>query len=204
MTFICSWGTFSYRKLPFGLKNAGATFHHTMSYAFHDIKNIMELYLDDLPTHSQQREGHPQHLRDIFLRCCHYKIWLNPHKCVFCVETGCLLGFVVSKYGIWIDPLKIAALLALPTLKNITELQSLQGKENFLRHFVFNFVEKTHGYMCFLKKDTPFFWDDQAQRDFDNLKHALSHSPLFHPPYYSKEFMSYVVSSTTTIGMVLA
>ena len=82
-TFICLWGTFSYKKLPFGLKNAGATFQHSMSYAFHDIKNTIEQYLDDLPVHSQQWEYHPQHLRDIFLRCRHYKIWLNPHKCVF-------------------------------------------------------------------------------------------------------------------------
>jgi hypothetical protein len=53
--FICPWGTFTYRKLPFGLKNAGATFQHIMSYAFHDIKHIMQPYLDDLPTRSMHR-----------------------------------------------------------------------------------------------------------------------------------------------------
>ena len=114
-----------------------------MSYVFHTIKNVMELYLNDLQTHSQQWEDHPGHLRDIFLRCHHYNIWLNPHKCVFCVEIGHLLGFVVSKDGIWIDPLKIAAILSLPSPTNIFELQSLKGKENFLHHFVCNFVEKT-------------------------------------------------------------
>jgi hypothetical protein len=51
-TFICPWGTFSYRKLPFDLKNAGATFQRAMSYAFHDIKHIVQPYLDDFPTHS--------------------------------------------------------------------------------------------------------------------------------------------------------
>jgi hypothetical protein len=50
--FICPWGTFSYSKIPFGLKNAGETFQRTMSYAFHDIKQIVQPYLDDLPTHS--------------------------------------------------------------------------------------------------------------------------------------------------------
>ena len=98
---------------------------------------------------------------------------------------GHLLGFVVSKYGIRIDPLKIAATLALPAPTNLLELQSLQGKENFLRRFVFNFAEKTHGYMRLLKKDTPLFWDDQSQRAFDNLKHALTNSPVIHPPDYS-------------------
>ena len=71
-----------------------------------------------------------------------------------------LLGFVVSKDGILIDPLKIAAILTLPAPTNLLELQSLQGKENFLWRFVCNFAEKTHGYMRILKKDTPFFWDD--------------------------------------------
>ena len=42
MTFIFPWGTFAYRKLPFGLKNTGTTFQHAMSYAFHDIKHIVE------------------------------------------------------------------------------------------------------------------------------------------------------------------
>jgi hypothetical protein len=53
--FICPWGTFTYRKLPFGLKNVGATFQQAMSYAFHDIKYIVETYLDDLPAHSSRR-----------------------------------------------------------------------------------------------------------------------------------------------------
>ena len=73
---------------------------------------------------------------------------------------GRLLGFVVSKDGIRINPLKIAAILALPTPPILLELQSLQGKEKFLRHFVCNFAEKPHGYMCLLKKNTPFLWDD--------------------------------------------
>ena len=74
----------------------------------------------------------------------------------------CHLGFVVSKDDISIDPLKIATILALPAPTNLLELQILQGKENFLRRFVCNFAEKTHGYMRLLNKDTPFFWDDQA------------------------------------------
>ena len=49
---IFPWGTFTYRMLPFGLKNVGATFQRVMSYAFHDIKHIVEPYLDNLPAHS--------------------------------------------------------------------------------------------------------------------------------------------------------
>ena len=57
--------------------------------------------------------------------------------------------------------------------------------------------------MCLLKKDTPFFWDDQAQHAFDNLKHTLTHSLVIHPPDYSKDFLLYIATSTTTITMVL-
>ena len=70
---------------------------------------------------------------------------------------GRLLGFVVSKDGIRIDPLKIAAILALPAPTNLVELQIFQGKENFLRRFVCNFKEKIHGYMHLLKKNTRIF-----------------------------------------------
>jgi hypothetical protein len=81
--FICPWGTFVYHKLPFGLKNAGVTFQCAMSYDFHDIKHIVQPYLDDLLTHSMHRQYHLTHLRANFLRCRYYRIHLNPHKCGF-------------------------------------------------------------------------------------------------------------------------
>ena len=60
-----------------------------------------------------------------------------------------------------------------------------------------------HGYMHLLKKNTPFFWDDQAQCTFDSLKYTLTHSPVIHPPDYSKDFILYIAASATTIAMVL-
>jgi hypothetical protein len=134
--FICPWGTFAYRKLPFGLKNAGAMFQRAMSYAFHDIKHIVQPYLDDLPAHSLCRVDQPTHLRAIFVRCRFYRIRLNPHKCVFCVESRRLLGFIVSRHGIRVDPIKVEAILNLPPPSSLRHLQSLQRKENFLRRFI--------------------------------------------------------------------
>ena len=146
-TFIFPWGIFSYIKIPFGLKNSSATFQRAMLYAFHDIKHVVEPYLDDLPAHSKQRDIHVDHLRAVLLRCCHFNIRLSPHKCVFFVEAGRLLGFIVSKDGIYIDPLKTEAILALPTPTNVIELQILQGKENLLHRFICNYTENTHGFM---------------------------------------------------------
>jgi hypothetical protein len=61
-SFICPWGIFAYQKLPFGLKNVGAMFQHPMSYAFHDIKHIVQPCLDDLPAHSLHHSDHSSHL----------------------------------------------------------------------------------------------------------------------------------------------
>eukprot|EP00253_Pinus_taeda_P012667 PITA_12667 len=201
--FICPWGTFAYKKLPFGLKNAGATFQRAMSYAFHDIRHIVQPYLDDLPAHSAKRKDHPAHLREIFLRCRHYNIRLNPHKCVFCVELGRLLGFVVSQEGIRLDPLKVEAIVNLPPPATLQQLQSLQGKANFLRRFVPNYAEVAKGFTCLLKKDVPFHWDAVAQESFERLKGLLVSAPLLRPPNYHRDYILYLTAADTTICMVL-
>jgi hypothetical protein len=128
---------------------------------------------------------------------------LNPHKCIFVVESSRLLSFVVSKDGIWVDPLKIKTILALPSPTNLTQLQSLEGKANFLRRFICNYVEITKRFLQLLQKNTPFIWDDIAQRSFDALKHALTHTPLLHPPEYTKDYILYLATPTSTIVMVL-
>jgi hypothetical protein len=60
--FICCWGTFAYRKMPFGLKNVGDTFQRAMLFSFHDLKHIFKAYLDDLASCSHKRSDHPSHL----------------------------------------------------------------------------------------------------------------------------------------------
>jgi hypothetical protein len=189
--------------LPFGLKNAGATFQWAMSYAFHDIKHIAEPYLDNLPAHSSNRSHHIDHLQVIFLRCRFYHIRLNPHKCIFAVESSRLVDFIVSKDGIRVDPLKIKAILALPPPTNLTQLQSLQDKEKFIRRFICNYAETTKGFMWLLQKNTPFIWDDTAQQSFDALKHTLTHAPFLHPPEYTKDYILYLAAFAFTIVMVL-
>ena len=121
-----------------------------MLYAFHDIKHIVEPYLNDLPAHSTHRRDHIGHLRAIFLICRFYNIRLNPHKCIFVVESRRLLGFIVSKDGIRVDPLKVKAILAIPLPKNLTQLQSLQGKANFIHRFIGNYAEITKEFMRLL------------------------------------------------------
>jgi hypothetical protein len=103
-TFICPWGTFPYQKIPFSLRNTRETFQRAMTFSFHDIKHIVEAYLDDLTAHSRKRVDHAMHLRLVFERCLYYRIQLNPRKFIFCVRSGRLLGFLVSETGIMVDP----------------------------------------------------------------------------------------------------
>jgi hypothetical protein len=174
-----------------------------MSYAFHDIKHIVQSYLDDLPAHSMRRVDHPTHLRAIFVCCRFYRIRLNPHKCVFCVESGHLLGFIVSRHGTWVDPLKVEAILNLPPLSTLRQLQSLQGKANFLRRFIPNYVEITRGFTRLLNKYSDFIWDTIANNAFEALKLSLMRASLLFPPDYSRDYFLYLVSLEYTIGMVL-
>jgi hypothetical protein len=184
-TFIFPWGTFAYQKLPFGLKNVGMTFQRTMSYAFHDIKHIMQPYLDDLPAHSMRRQDHLTPLKAIFVRCRYYHICLNPHKCVFCVESVQLLGFIVMIHGIQVDPLKVEAIFNLPPPSTLCQVQSLQGKEKFLHRFIPNYAELTKGFTQLLKKGYEFIWDDTAKKSFEAMKLVLTRTPLLFPPNYS-------------------
>jgi hypothetical protein len=193
-SFICPWGTFSYQKLPFGLENVGATFQHAMYYSFHDIKHIVQPYLDDLPAHSMHRFNHPTHLRAIFLRCRFYRICLNPHKCVFYGESIRLLGFIVSRQGIWVDTLKVKESLNLPPPSSLCQLQILQWKENFLCRFIPNYAELTPRFTRLLKKVFQFVWDAPTNKSVDALKMTLNHTPPLFPPYYSRNYFLYLAT----------
>jgi hypothetical protein len=74
---------------------------------------------------------------------------------------------------------------------------------NFLRHFIANYVKITKGFVCLMKKDIPFHWDEAAQFSFEALKRALTSTPLLRPPNNNKDFLLYLATAESTIGMVL-
>jgi hypothetical protein len=102
-----------------------------------------------------------------------------------------------------VDPIKVEAILQLPPLCTIRQLQGLQGKDNFLCRFIVNYANITKGFMCMLKKDTTFIWDERAQDSFNTLKKALVSVPLLKSLDYSRYYLLYIVVSQETIGMVL-
>ena len=79
---------------------------------------------------------------------------------LFCVDSGRLLGFIVPKDEIRLDPLKVEAIVNLPSPSSLYQLQSLQGKANFLRRFIPNYAEVAKGFTRLLKQNVPFHWDE--------------------------------------------
>jgi hypothetical protein len=114
-TFRTPWGTYAYRKMPFGLINAGATFQREMGIAFRGLINHSILvYLYYVTIYSKNKDDHLAHLRVVLLRCRKYDISLNPKKSIFVVEHGKLLGFIVSSDGMIIDPKSTQVIAKIP------------------------------------------------------------------------------------------
>ena len=117
-------------------------FERVMDIAFRGlICRSFVIYLDDITIFSKRREEHVFHLRHIFERCRKYGISLNPRKCVFAVTEGKLLGHIVSKKGISIDPERIRAIEQIPLPHNKKGMQSFMGTINFVRRFVPDFAQ---------------------------------------------------------------
>ena len=166
-TFTTPWGTFKYMKMPFGLKNAGSTFQRAMDIAFaKEIHDFLVVYLDDLTPFSKSYQEHLKHLRQMFPTCRKYGISLNPKKSLFGLDEGKLLGHIISKYGIRIDPRRIQAILQIQYSRNIKELQTFLGKINFLRRFIPNLAELIRMLNNMLNKDSKVKWTLEAMQAF--------------------------------------
>ncbi|RVW75441.1 Retrovirus-related Pol polyprotein from transposon 17.6 [Vitis vinifera] len=97
-TFITEWGTYYYRVMPFGLKNAGATYQRVASTLFHDMMHRdVEVYKDDMIVKSQGKANHLAALERFFERIQKFILRLNPKKCTFGVTYGKLLGHMVNE-----------------------------------------------------------------------------------------------------------
>ena len=119
-SFITPFGSFCYILMPFGLKNAGATYQRCMLSCFGDlIERTIEAYVDDIVVKSEQADHLVADLEQTFAKLRANDIKLNPKKCVFGVPRGMLLGFIVSERGIEANPEKISAITRMGLIQNI-------------------------------------------------------------------------------------
>jgi hypothetical protein len=203
-TFNTPWGTFMYMKMPFGLMNVGATFQRVMDISFVDeLGRFIVVYLDNVTVYSQSDEEHLQHLKLVFEKCKKFGISLNPMKILFGLEEGKLLGHIISKDGIKIDPSRIEAIQKLEHPRNIKELQSFIGKINFLRRFIPNLAELLRNITNMLKKDTKIKWNTESKQSFEQVKHALTQDPVLISPDFTKDFYLFSFASEHTITTIL-
>eukprot|EP00253_Pinus_taeda_P007815 PITA_07815 len=203
-TFTTPWGTFKYVKMLFGLKNAGATFQRAMDIAFSkEIHDFLVIYLDDLKPFSKSDQDHLKHLRQIFTTCRKYGISLNPKKSLFDLEEGKLLGHIISKDGIRIDPDRIQAIQQMPHPRNIKELQDFLGKINFLRRFMPSLDELSRLLNNMLKKDSKVKWTVEANQAFEGIMFSLTQTPVLTNPQFDREFIIFSFASQHTIAAVL-
>lgn len=202
--FTTPWGTFKYVKMPFGLKNAGATFQRAMDIAFaKELHDFLVVYLDDLTAFSKSDQEHLEHLRQVFTICRKYGISLNPKKSLFGLKGGKLLGHTISKDGIRIDLDRIQAILQVPHPRNVKELQSFLGKINFLRRFIPNLAELIRLLNNMLKKDSKVKWTMEAKQTFEDIKRALTNTPVLTSPRFDQDFIIFSFAFEHTIAVVL-
>jgi hypothetical protein len=163
-TFTTPWGTFEYLRMPFGLLNAGATFQRAMDFAFHKLMGkIIKIYQDDLIVFSKERFDHISHLRQVFERCRKYGISLNPAKSILGVDEGKLLGHIITKDGVKMDPERVQAIQQVPLPQTKKALQSFLGQINFVRRFIPNLAETLKPIQRLLKKDVKFEWTKEGR-----------------------------------------
>ncbi|XP_027169433.1 uncharacterized protein LOC113769160 [Coffea eugenioides] len=203
-SFITPWGTFCYRVMPFGLKNAGATYQRTMTTLFHDmIHKEMEVYVDDIIIKSKKVEHHLVDLKKLFERLRKYNLKLNPAKCAFGAPAGKLLGFIVSKKGIEIDPAKIKAIRDMPIPKSQKDVKSFLGKINFIGRFIAQLTSTCEPLFKLLKKNAPMDWNEDCQQAFDKIKNYLSNPPVLVPPQPGRPLIMYLSVLDEAVGCVL-
>ncbi|GAU25046.1 hypothetical protein TSUD_155200 [Trifolium subterraneum] len=138
-TFITPWGTFCYKVMPFGLKNAGATYQRAVVTLFHDmIHKELEVYVADMIAKSQTEEDHLVHLQKLFVRLRKFKLRLNPNKCTFGARSGkkdqaiewndnCQKAFVRIKQYLQEPPILVPPVPGRPLIMYLTVLDGSMG-----------------------------------------------------------------------------
>jgi hypothetical protein len=151
--FITPYGVFCYQVMPFGLKNAGATYQRMMQNCLGSLIGCnIQVYIDDVVITTRKEESLISDLTETFNNLNRYKLKLNPTKCSFVMSAGQLLGFLVSARGIEAKPEKIQAILTMGKPAKLHNVQKLAGRVTALSWFVARLGEKALPFYALMKK----------------------------------------------------
>src|SRR3954464_10723247 len=203
-SFTTPYVTFCYVTMPFGLKNAGATYQRTMQRCLHNqIGRNVHAYMDDIAVMSKKSNDLISDLKETFDNLRKYNMMLNPKKCVFGVPAGKLLGFIVSQRGIEVNPEKIKAILNINRSTCLKDIQRLTGCVAVVSRFISGLGEKALPLYKLLKKADKFMWTDEADAALKRLKEILSSAPILAATEPMEPMLIYMLATNRVINIVI-
>ncbi|GJR40780.1 reverse transcriptase domain-containing protein [Tanacetum coccineum] len=205
--FITNQGIFCYTKMPFGLRNARATYQRLVDKAFHkQIGRNLEVYVDDLVIKSRTEDEIVRDIEETFQTLREINMKMNPKKCTFRIEEGMFLGYKVSIKRLKVCPDKIDAVLSLPSPKCLKDVQRLNGKLASLNWFLAKSAEKSLPFFKTLKKcsrKSDFYWTTEAEEAFKQMKQLISKLPMLVAPMEKEELIVYLAATKETVSAIL-
>jgi hypothetical protein len=190
--------------MPFGLKNAGATFQRLMHKALGaQMGRNAEAYVDDIIIKTRESHTFIQDLEETFVNLRKVNIKLNPAKCAFSVPLGKLLGFLVSHRGIEVNPDKVKAIEEMRPPRSLKEMQCLVRCMAALGRFIARSGEKALPFFKLMKHAGKFEWTPKANKAFAELKRYLMSPPIMVAPTTREPLLLYIVATPRTASAVL-
>nr|GFB23119.1 reverse transcriptase domain-containing protein [Tanacetum cinerariifolium] len=188
-TFTCPYGTFAYRRMPFGLCNALGTFQRCMLAIFHDmVEKTMEVFMEDFSVFGNSFKNCLSRLDKMLQRCEDTNLSLNWEKSHFMVKEGIVLGHKISRNGIKVDKAKIDVIAKLPHPTTVKGIRSFLGHADFYRRFIQDFFKISRPMTHLLEKNTPFVFSEDCIQDFQTLKKRLTEASILIAPNWDLPF----------------
>ena len=188
-TFTCPYGTFAFRRMPFGLCNAPGTFQRCMMAIFsYMVEKIIEVFMDDFSVLGNSFDNCLENLRSVLVRCEETNLMLNWEKCHFMVQEGIVLGHQISVRGIEVNKAKIEAIEKLPPPSSVKGIRSFLGHIGFYRRLIKDFSWIAKPLSSLLVQGTPFDFDEECVQAFSVLKNKLVSVPIVVPPDWDLPF----------------
>jgi len=204
-TFIVRTGTYRFKRMPFGLCNAGSTFQRVMDLALKGLNfNMCLVYIDDIIVFSATVEEHIERLKLMFDRIRTANLKFKASKCCLLRTEVSFLGHVVSGEGVSTDPNKINAVENWPVPKDVREVRAFLGLASYYRRFVPSFAALASPLHALSAKNQRFNWTEECEGAFMHLKRALTTSPILAMPVDGDSFILDTDACDFSIGAVLS
>ena len=200
--FVTPDGLYQYTVLPFGLRNAPASFQRMVSDVIAGLPGVKS-YIDDIVICTKTWDEHMALLYKFFDRVEKANLTINLEKSEFGQAQITYLGHVVGNSTFSPLEAKTKAIQDLPVPKSKKEIRRFLGCVGFYRKFCHNFAAISTPLTNLLRKDVKFQWGEECQTAFDTLRQILSNKPVLKTPVFDRPYHLFVDSSEKCSGAVL-